>query len=129
MSKRSEKLKKLMSEGFKVSPALKEIPVHVETAPGISETWRMLELSGPDRDKWGNFTISKTKDGRVTNWENYQQTLLSMCLVDPQGKKPDIKRINELFSSTTIMELFEVSLDLSRLTLDDEETEEDLKNE
>jgi len=109
------------TETRKYSLKLKEMPITILDANGQQKDYTMHELSGKQRAQYlneMNERISISPDGKteIKDFEGIQESLLSKCLKDENGKLIELAVLSE-YPASTLSDLFDDAQTLSGLDI------------
>lgn len=96
----------------------REVPVDIECLDGVVRTYTIRQMDGANRDEHNQFQNERfaTVDGRnkVTNWIDFQSTLIARMLFDDKGKQVPISTIRA-YPDETVEELHAMCSDFAEL--------------
>lgn len=104
---------------------LQEVPVEITDVGGEKKTFKLMELTSDQRSTFLNQIGKKVKFGGkgavqgMTDYKYLQEGLLSLCLLDDNGEKIDVKELAN-YPAHVITELFKAAQTLSGMDLEGE---------
>jgi len=115
---------------MKLKAFLKTETVEIEDQNGEVTVYTVRELSGAEREKYLDTVNARMKfeDGKPVGFTSYEGSytkLVSMCMVDDDGKKVNPETVKN-WPQSTVEELFRLAQRLSGLDL---RAEEEAKND
>lgn len=85
--------------GLDLCLTLEEFPVRITDRNGVTKDYKLVELTGLERDKWLNTMAARVKmsgDGKpqgISSFDDMQANLITKCLFDAEGKTVPVAMI------------------------------------
>lgn len=118
-------------QSLDLSEIVGRIPVSLEDQEGKKRPYELVEMLGPDLDKWRTYARTRTREekGRfvVTIDTEYCANLIFMCLKPLEGSPEKTVDQIKVFASNALGKLYQASLVLNGM-VDEEDEEGERKN-
>jgi len=114
-----------MRETLNFSLILPFNPVTLTDKDGTPKNYTLSGFDGQKRDEWFDFVNERMGEGKVKKFAGVQSKLVSMCLLDSEGKRVPEDIVSK-FPAVVLSALFEAAQDINGLS---EKAKEEAKNE
>jgi len=114
-----------MSKALEFSLVLPFNPVILTDNDGTPRNYILSGFNGERRDEWFDFVNERMGEGKTKKFKGVQSKLVSMCLLDSEGKQVPETEISK-FPATVLNALFEAAQDINGLS---DNAKEKAKNE